>query len=108
MPAEQPTATPDARDLRVDSQNAQWRARRRFVIATFTVVCLYVALAELWWWVGLQAFYVGWTAGGDPAKIHAKQASEIAEQSRGREARLTTQHPRAVFQLGFEYGYLSD
>ena len=50
--------------------------------------------------------YTGWTA-SDSAEKYAQQATAVAEASREREATLSAEHPRSIFQLGIRYGYSS-
>ena len=104
-----PKITGDATDRGVEDRSDRWRARRRFLLATLVLAVMYVVLQECWMWGAdkvMRVGGVGWTY-GDPAKTYAGQAAEVAEQSKAREAGLSTQHPRVVFQLGVQYGYLS-
>jgi hypothetical protein len=68
---------------------------------------MYLALESGWRWVALQLMYGGWTW-NDPATAYAAEAARVANESKPREAALSQQHPRAVFQFGVEYGSLSE
>ncbi len=84
----------------------RWREQRRFVLATVAITLLYLGIQEIWMAGASQLAHQGWTV-NDPAQTHAAEAVEIAEKSKPREAALDPKFPRRVFQLGFEYGYLS-
>jgi hypothetical protein len=68
---------------------------------------LYLAIEQVWEWGVLKLMYTGWTH-DDPAQKYAQQAAAIAEQSKAREAKLSVQHERIIFELGIQYGYVSD
>lgn len=83
-----------------------WRERRRFLLATLAVTLLYLGIQQVWMWGAAELAYRGWTI-NDPARIHADEAAQVAEQSQAREAALDPQFALRVFRLGYEYGYLS-
>lgn len=95
------TSLPEATDRRT-----RWRESRRFMLATVAITLLYLGIQAFWMWGAAELAHVGWTV-NDPARTYADEAAEIAEKSRQREAALDPHFPRRVFQLGFEYGYLS-
>jgi hypothetical protein len=84
----------------------RWRERRRFLLATLAITLLYLGIQEIWMFGAGQLAHHGWTV-NDPAKTYAAGAADIAEKSRQREAALAPQFAPRVFELGFEYGYLS-
>lgn len=86
--------------------HARWREPRRFLLATVAITLLYLGIQAFWMWGAAELAHVGWTV-NDPARTYADEAAEIAEKSREREAALDPHFPQHVFQLGFEYGYLS-
>lgn len=90
-----------------ESSSARWRARWRFLLATVVLAVLYLALQEVWERAASKLMYRGWTW-DDPAQTYARNAAEIAEQSKVREASLGANVPRAAFDLGVQYGYLSE
>lgn len=99
------TADP-APALRGEAGGKRWRQRLRFLLATLTLTILYLAIQQAWMWGVGRLGRSGWTY-DDPAQTYAAQAAEIAAQSKAREAGLGPQHPRTIFQLGIQYGYLS-
>ena len=84
----------------------RWRERRRLLLAILAITLLYLAIQEVWLWGAAQLAHQGWTV-NDPAETYASEAVEVAEISRQREAILAPDFSHNVFQLGFEYGYLS-
>ena len=84
----------------------RWREPRRFLLATVAITLLYLGIQAFWMWGAAELAHVGWTV-NDPARIYADEAADLAEKSRPREQGLDLHFPRRVFQLGFEYGYLS-
>jgi len=86
--------------------HAGWREPQRFLLATVAITLLYLGIQAFWMWGAAELAHEGWTV-NDPARTYADEATEIAEKSRPREAALDPHFPRMVFQLGFEYGYLS-
>jgi hypothetical protein len=88
-----------------DSQ-PRWREVRRFLLATVAITLLYLGIEEVWFWETTQLAHQGWTV-NDPAQTYAAEATTLAEQSRQREAGLDPNFAQRTFQLGFEYGYLS-
>ena len=84
----------------------RWREWRRFLLATVAITLLYLGVQEIWMFGASNLAHIGWTV-NDPAKTYAAKAAEIAEKTRAREARLDPQFARRTFELGFEYGYLS-
>jgi hypothetical protein len=86
--------------------HARWREPQRFLLATMAITLLYLGIQAFWMWGAAELAHVGWTV-NDPARTYADEAAEIAEKSGQREAALDPHFPRRVFQLGFEYGYLS-
>lgn len=88
-----------------DSQ-ARWREWRRFLLATVAITLLYLGIQAVWMWGAAQLAHQGWTV-NDPAQTYAAEAAELAERSRQPETALAPNFPQKVFQLGFEYGYLS-
>jgi len=93
--------------LRVESRGDRWRAWSRFLIATLTLATLYMAIEHVWLWGSQQVAYTGWTP-WDPTQQYAEQAVAIAEQSKAREAKLNPHQDRTVFELGIQYGYVSN
>jgi hypothetical protein len=93
--------------LRVESRSDRWRARWRFLLTTLTLATLYLAIEQVWSWGELKLLYMGWTQ-DDPAQKYAEHAAAIAEQSKARETKLSAQPERTVFELGIQYGYVSD
>ncbi len=89
------------------SRSDRWRVSLRFLVATVTLAILYLAIEEAWLWGSQQVMYTGWTA-YDPAQQYAEQAVAIAEQSKAREAKLNAHQDRTVFELGIQYGYVSN
>ena len=87
-------------------QQPHWRERRRLLLAILAITLLYLAIQEVWLWGAAQLAHQGWTV-NDPAETFASEAAEVAEISRQREAGLAPDFPHNVFQLGLEYGYLS-
>lgn len=85
---------------------ARWRERRRFLLATVAITLLYLGIQTIWMWGAAQLAHIGWTV-NDPAETYAVEAATVAEQSRTREASLDQRVPQRIFQLGYEYGYLS-
>lgn len=85
---------------------ARWRERRRFLLATVVITLLYLGIQEVWMRAASELAHRGWTV-NDPAQTYATEAMEIAQSSRQREMALDPDFPQKVFQLGFEYGYLS-
>ena len=85
----------------------RWRVSLRFLVATVTLAILYLAIEEAWLWGSQQVMYTGWTT-YDPAQQYAEQAVAIAEQSKAREAKLNAHQDRTVFELGIQYGYVSN
>jgi hypothetical protein len=83
-----------------------WRERRRFLLATVAITLLYLGIQAIWMWGAAELAYRGWTV-NDPARTYAAEAAGIAEKSRQREVTLAPGFQQRVFQLGFEYGYLS-
>ncbi|MDP2883135.1 MAG: hypothetical protein Q8N89_16335 [Azonexus sp.] len=86
--------------------HAGWREPRRLLLATVAVTLLYLGIQAFWMWGAAELAHIGWTV-NDPARTYADEAAAIAEKSRPREQGLDPHFPRRVFQLGFEYGYLS-
>ena len=84
----------------------RWREPRRFLLATVAITLLYLGIQAFWMWGAAELAHVGWTV-NDPARPYADDAAGIADKSRERERGLDPHFPRRVFQLGFEYGYLS-
>lgn len=84
----------------------RWRERRRFLLATVAITLLYLGIQEIWMFGASQLAHQGWTV-NDPAQTYAAEAVEVAEKSKQREAALAPQFSLRVFELGFEYGYLS-
>lgn len=95
-----------AQGLRGGTPGHRWREWRRFLLATLTLTIMYIAIQEAWLWGATWLGRIGWTV-NDPAQTYAEQAAQVAEQSKASEAGLSAQHPRAVFRLGVQYGYLS-
>ena len=93
-------------DSATSEQQPRWRERRRLLLAILAITLLYLAIQEVWLWGAAQLAHQGWTV-NDPAETYASEAAEVAEISRQREAILAPDFPSKVFQLGFEYGYLS-
>ncbi len=89
-----------------DDSHDRWRERRRFLLATVAVTLLYLGIQAVWMWGAAHLGQLGWTV-NDPAEAYAAEATLIAERSRLREAALDPRFAQRVFQLGFEYGYLS-
>jgi hypothetical protein len=87
-------------------RRARWREPRRFLLATLAITLLYLGIQAFWMWGAAELAHLGWTV-NDPARTYADEAAEIAEKSRERELALDPLFARRVFQLGFEYGYLS-
>ena len=85
---------------------SRWREAQRFLLATVAITVLYLGIQAFWMWGAAELAHVGWTV-NDPARTYADEAISIAEVSRQREMSLDPGTPRRVFQLGFEYGYLS-
>ena len=85
-----------------------WQAGEgaRFVLATITLSVMYLAIQGLWHWGGATLARTGWMY-GDPVRIYASQAAEVARQSARREAQLASGYARSTFRLGIEYGFLS-
>ena len=98
---------PGARSTRQRDSGARWRARWRFLLATLVLATLYLALQGVWEWVAEKLMFRGWTW-DDPAQTYAQNAADIAEQSKVREASLGANLRRATFDLGVQYGYLSE
>lgn len=94
--------------LKISAPNNQsnWRERRRFLLATVAITLLYLGIQTIWMWGAAQLAHTGWTV-NDPAETYAAEAATVAEQSRPLEAQLDPRIPQRVFQLGYEYGYLS-
>jgi hypothetical protein len=86
--------------------SVRWRALRRFLLATIVLATLYIAIEDVWYWGGMMVMYRGLIR-DDPAHTYALKAAEIASQSLPREAGFGAGHSRAAFDLGVEYGYLS-
>jgi hypothetical protein len=107
MRANRETTAGAAGALRVESRGDRWRARWRFLLATLTLATLYLAIEQVWMWGALKLMYVGWTY-SDPAHEYAEKAAAIAEQSKALEVRLGAHYERTVFELGIQYGYVSD
>jgi hypothetical protein len=84
----------------------RWREAQRFLLATVAITLLYLGIQAIWMRAAAELAHIGWTV-NDPARTYADAAADIAEKSRQREAALDPKVPRLVFQLGFEYGYLS-
>lgn len=84
----------------------RWREWRRFLLATVAITLLYLGIQAVWMLGAAQLAYRGWTV-NDPAQTYAAKAAELAERSRLRETGLAPNFSQKVFQLGFEYGYLS-
>jgi hypothetical protein len=99
-------ATPAPGDHSIPPRSHPWRERLRFVLATVTLTLLYLAIQQTMLWGVEQVARSGWTY-DDPAKVHAQQAAEILKQSQIREVALSPRHPLAAYQLGMQYGYLS-
>lgn len=95
------TSLPETTDRRT-----RWRESRRFLLATVAITLLYLGIQAFWMWGAAELAHVGWTV-NDPTRTYADEAAAIAEKSREREQGLAPRFPRLVFQLGFEYGYLS-
>ena len=85
---------------------SRWRERGRLLLAILSITLAYLGIQEVWMWGAGQLAHQGWTV-NDPATTYASEAAELAEQSRAREAMLPPGFARQVFQLGYEYGYLS-
>lgn len=100
---ERTVSNPDHRPL---DHQARWRERRRFLLATVAITLLYIGIQNFWLWGAAQLAHIGWTV-NDPAETYAAEAAAVAEQSRQRESGLVPHVPLRVFQLGYEYGYLS-
>jgi len=90
----------------VPDSHARWRERRRFVLAIVAITLLYLGIEKVWLWEASQLAHTGWTV-NDPAETYAAEALEVTEKSRQREAALAPGFQQQVFQLGYEYGYLS-
>ncbi len=88
------------------NNQARWRERRRFLLATVAITLFYLGIQTIWMWGAAQLAHIGWTV-NDPAETYAVEAATVAEQSRTREASLDQRVPQRIFQLGYEYGYLS-
>jgi len=88
--------------------NSKFRGRewRRFLLATVAITLLYLGVQTIWMFGASHLAHIGWTV-NDPAKTYAAEAAAIAEKTRAREATLDPQFARRTFELGFEYGYLS-
>ena len=84
----------------------RWREPQRFLLATVAITLLYLGIQAFWMWGAAELAHIGWTV-NDPARTYADEAAGIAEKSREREQALDPLFSRRVFQLGFEYGYLS-
>jgi hypothetical protein len=93
-------------DITPPNSHSSWRERRRFLLATVAITLLYLGIQAIWMWGAAQLGHIGWTV-NDPAETYAAEATTVAEQSRPLEARLDPRVPQRVFQLGYEYGYLS-
>ncbi|UCV29483.1 hypothetical protein [Ferribacterium limneticum] len=93
-------------DISAPKSQSSWRERRRFLLATVAITLLYLGIQAIWMWGAAQLGHIGWTV-NDPAETYAAEATTVAEQSRPLEARLDPRVPQRVFQLGYEYGYLS-
>lgn len=93
-------------NISAPNSQARWRERRRFLLATVAITLLYLGIQAVWMWGAAQLAHIGWTL-NDPAETYAAEAASVAEKSRQREASLNPQVPLRVFQLGYEYGYLS-
>lgn len=89
-----------------DDRQARWREQWRFLLATLAITALYLGIQAVWMWGASQLGQRGWTV-NDPALTYATEATAIAQRSRQREAALDPRFAQRVFQLGFEYGYLS-
>lgn len=76
------------------------------MLATVAITLLYLGIQAIGMWGAAELAYRGWTV-NDPARTYAGEAAGIAEKSRQREAALAPGLQQRVFQLGFEYGYLS-
>jgi hypothetical protein len=84
----------------------RWREPQRFLLATVAITLLYLGIDAFWMWGAGELAHRGWTV-NDPAQTYAAEAAAIAEKSRQRELALAPGFSRRVFELGFEYGYLS-
>lgn len=100
-----PAILPDM-PVNAGDRQARWRERRRFLAATAAITLLYLGVQAVWMWGAGQLAVRGWTL-NDPARTYAAQAADVAARSRQAEAALAPTVPRQIFQLGFEYGYLS-
>lgn len=87
-------------------RHPRWREPQRFLLATLAITLLYLGIQAFWMWGAAELAHRGWTV-NDPARTYADEAIRIVEVSRQREMSLDPGVPRRVFQLGFEYGYLS-
>jgi hypothetical protein len=83
-----------------------WREAGRFVLATLVLAVLYLAIGEAKERVVNRLMKHGWIF-GDPTQDYAERAADIASQSRAREATLGPGRSRAAFDLGVQYGYVS-
>lgn len=84
----------------------RWRERRRFLLATLAITLLYLGIQAIWMQGAAELAHRGWTV-NDPAPTYADEAAALADRSRPRETALPAGFSRQVFQLGYEYGYLS-
>jgi len=84
----------------------RWREGRRFVLATLVLAALYLAIGEAKEWFFGRLLDHGWMF-GDPSEKYAEQAADIASQSRARETRLGPAGSRIAFDLGVQYGAVS-
>jgi len=93
-------------DITPPNSQLSWRERRRFLLATVAITLLYLGIQAIWMWGAAQLGQLGWTV-NDPTETYTAEAATVAEQSRPLEAHLDPRLPQRIFQLGYEYGYLS-
>lgn len=82
------------------------RELRRILLATIALAALYVGIQEAWLWSAAQLAYRGWTV-NDPARVYAAEAADLAVRTRPLEAALPAGRWADVFQLGLDFGYVS-
>lgn len=93
-------------DPHAPDSRSRWHERRRFLLATLAITLLYLGIQAIWMRAAAELAHWGWTL-NDPAQTYAAEAVRIAEKSRHSETLLAPGFQQGVFQLGYEYGYLS-